>query len=176
MKEIENFNGVFCDAMVAKHHHIVFISLWGRAAHLLSLYGGITNGYIQSLSLAGQQLSINKQMEKLQTRLHKQNPYGSDLIHAMLYSPVVVQEQAGQRVLMGAVDEKRLWSSINQLSELALLAHWRTDIITMLKMQGMISILDDSYGIEATLVDLSQREQFEAIICQMIVSKQLCKN
>lgn len=176
MKEIENFNGVFCDAMVSHHNQIVFISLWGRAAHLLSLYGGITNGFINSLVIDGRHLGITKEMDKCQTRLPKQNLYGSDLVHTMLYSNVVIQEQAGQRILMGEIDDSRLWTSIHQLSDLALLAHWKEKIIVMLKEQGMILPLEDSYGIEATLVDLSQRDQFEDLICQMIMTRRLCKN
>lgn len=178
MYEVENQNGIFCDAIVTKGDSTVFTSLWGRSGAIMSLYGAITTGSVSSLLVDGQYYPIGKNMNKQQTRMPKHSRYGDDMVHVMLYADVTQTSVAGQRALLfqNELDAdtlgKRLWSAIQDAAEIGLLPHWKWQIIDQLNKHEWLRPLE-GFGVQATLLDLSNRDAFEQLIQDMIKSSLL---
>ena len=167
MIAVENTSGIFADAAAADlDGNGVFFSLWGRTSSLMSLYGQVVNAEIRSLVIDGKHYALDKEMKKEHLRLPRENPYGSDLAHSFLYRQSTVEEIAGQRILLGEEKprENEIWAALNAMSELALLAAWKTPLLERLAAAGFIRSLTKTYNISAVRIDLRDHDKFEALV------------
>ena len=134
---------------------------------MMSLYGAITTGEQRSLQIGGEHYLVNKSLEKMQTRLPKDCRFGNEMVHAMLHAEMVNDCVGQQRILLGDVNDNRLWLELGQLSEPGLLPHWQATLLPMLRDGGFVRPLP-AMGIEAVLLDLSRQGDYERLICRMI--------
>lgn len=183
MIAVDNISGIFADAAAANlSGDGVFFSLWGRTASLMSLYGQVVNTQIHSLVIDGTHYALDKDMEKTHIRLPKDNPYGSDLAHAFIYRKSTIEETAGQRIVLGKEKplDDDIWAALNALSELALLPAWKAPLLQQLEAVGMIQSLTQRYGITGVVIDMRDRDQFEALISTAlrngVLAETLCEN
>lgn len=167
---LDNIEGIYCDAIISHHQQCVFASLWGRAMDVLALYGGITTGSIDCLSLGGQRSWVSKGLQKVQTRMPKHSLYGNDLVHIMLFTDTVQQDSNNKRILIGQepISPESVWSAVMSLSDLGLLQHWRIPVLQMLQATDMLTELEGYGGLYAMAIQLDQGIFAERISAMLI--------
>lgn len=164
---VDNHPGVYCDAYVADGDRLIFASLVGRSGKIMAMYSVIVAGLDRYFRVDGRIFDIDKSLEKRQTKLPASCRYGKDCVHAMLYAPPVGNDSLQRRALLRDVDDVRLWDTLQHMSTLGLLDHWRTALLTALRAQDMLRPLP-SMGIDAVLLDLADSKAYEALVQDMI--------
>lgn len=174
MIEIENFTDTFVDAAVADlQGNLIFASVWARTAHINALYGKIINQEISFLEINNKKYFVNKQLGKTHARLPKENYYGNDLCHSFIFAEQAKESKGGQRFLINGktIDSNSIWNAVCDLSDLGLLEQWKDVILQKLKTEGLLITLEQTYNINAVLINFLDREEFEKIISNLIKSE-----
>lgn len=173
---VGNFDGIYCDGWVLSGNMLCFVSLWGRPSRVMALYGSVTEQYTTGLELNGRMCGISHEINKRQTRLPATSRYGNDMMHVMLYVDAVLTEKAGIRVLLDreSVNEDRLWMVLSEMSELALLPHWRKPLLKALRDNGFIADLE-GFAASGVRIDLFKKDDYQALVQSMVRGGQLTR-
>ncbi|WP_416192352.1 hypothetical protein [Neisseria sp. CCUG12390] len=161
---------LFCDAFFICNNRLMFASLHGRDAGVLSFMaaltappeqGGLTKlGFRQhgsdrlypELSTAAVLYGLSKRMTKYMT-----HNFGM-LTHVFLYSNEIVEPNRDTKTAWvlqtdcAADLDKAVWNCIDQLSDVPLLPHWQHRIAALLEEQGCIRRFFPSLSTDASVV------------------------
>ena len=186
MKEINEINDVFCDALAEDDGYLVFASCWGRDTAIQELLARLSlpssEGGIKQLTVDNNQVSEKTlrqvikignpdRLDKMTGRMPKSNLFG-DLVHLWLFDkkvriPDYVNRQA---YLLFQPDQQsqvnQTWSLIKQVSHLPLLDDWQEAILNLMRENRWLKVLE---GYEMNLLCISLPEhEFDQAIHQMI--------
>jgi len=188
MIHIKQQAGVFCDSFVAGDTGILFASFWGRNTSLQQ--------FLARMELAIDEDGINqltfeiskdrsptfllqnvKNMQKLSGRVAG-TIYGKDLSHVFIYDESTIKiNYSGYRATIlyfdnTQIDNQSIWKLLKELSPIALLDSWMTQIINLCQQDGYLVKVEGFGGVSALIVKLDEAD-FEWSISKMIKDKTL---
>lgn len=160
---------LFSDAFFILNDRLMFASLYGRDANLLSLLAVLNNNGLSGqerlgfrepdsaaayppCSTARYFSGLYKHMTKIQTQ-----PYGV-LVHAFVYAGDIVQQDLDAKTAWLVSDNtdtdlsEGIWQTVNRLSDIPLLDGWSAQILPRLREQGCVRHYPPGISAEAALV------------------------
>ncbi len=176
---------IYSDAwLLDKGEYLQFISLWGRDTsiqHFLArLSISVEEGGLSAFTVHNDgdntvRVANVNALTKMTGRVN-QTVYG-DLVHVWLYDkqidhPDLVNRKGMLLYRQGEQTEEaldsKLWHLVKSVSHLPLLDDWRQAVLKML--EDVIEENHHGYGISAYQIDLSDTQQFELGVQQMLQS------
>ncbi|MFC5919668.1 hypothetical protein ACFPVS_02635 [Neisseria weixii] len=163
---------LFADAFFILNDRLMFASLYGRDANVLSLLAVLNNngvsgterlGFREADSAAGAYPPFSTAryftgLYKHMTKIHTQN-YGV-LIHAFVYADEVIRHDLDGKTAWLISDDTDteltdgIWQTVNRLTDVPLLDGWADRILPRLREQGCIRCYPPGISAEATLVGI----------------------
>ncbi|WP_281785407.1 hypothetical protein [Uruburuella suis] len=146
---------LFSDAFFILHDRLMFASMYGRDANVLSLFGLLTGD--DGIDALGFRLSDSQQyhpanttahqfwnLQKRMTKLHTHN-YGV-LTHVFLVAEELVEPDQMKKVAWIISDDlhadinKMIWAAVLELADVPLLSSWSVNVLEMLNRQSCLQM------------------------------------
>ena len=147
---------LFSDAFFIKHDRLMFASLYGRDANVLSLFGLLSGSGEQVDALGFRPPESNRlypenttarhfrDLQKRMTKLHTHN-YGV-LAHVFLVAEELLAPDRENKVAWIVSDDlqadlgKMVWAAVSELADVPLLDSWSTEVLEMLDRQDCLQM------------------------------------
>ena len=158
------------DAFFIKHDRLMFASLYGRDANMLSLFGLLSGSGEQVDALGFRPPESNRlypenttarhfrDLQKRMTKLHTHN-YGV-LTHVFLFAEDLIDvDRAGRSAWVVSDDAsadmgKMVWSAVTELADVPLLDEWSGVLLDLLATQQCLTAYRPGINAEAAVVGI----------------------
>ncbi len=161
---------LFADAFFILNERLMFASLYGRDANVLSLLG-LLSGSGDGIDALGFRLPESERhhpenttarrfydLEKRMTKLHTHN-YGV-LLHVFLHAGELADTDRAQRTAWVVSDDvdadisQMVWMAVQELTDVPLLDHWGKVLLAQLAEQGCLVQYQPGINAEAAVVGI----------------------
>lgn len=174
--EVPEATGIFIDTAVTDpFSKLVFASIWGHTAAIQNTIARITAGDLTTMTINGQQVTVDKEMVKKTGKLPANNDYG-DMTHTLVYRPSAMSEQAGQRDLLfyGSANDALIYKAVQSMSAFPMLKQWQSTLLHCLTEMGcLIDLVKLCGNVHGVHINIANEDDLGQLISAQVKAKKL---